>query len=183
MMSVHYSDQKALSSSQAKREVLQLFFDLVRLHAGARAALDGAGATLPFGTFTWEDLACLHHHHTTRPSFMDPLPPPPTCPCLISRRLSWVHPQLRASSRCRTISRRRNAARLGSRRISVPRKTRARRKTRKHAGGKHALTHHRESATARNREATRSFREPSHLDLHVAGSLASGGLLPSPSSS
>ena len=72
LMSVHYSDQRALSSAQAKRQVLQLFFDLVRQHEGARAALDGTGATLPLGTFTWEELARLHHQTTTRPSLHEP---------------------------------------------------------------------------------------------------------------
>ena len=67
-MSVHYSDQRALSSSQAKREVLQLFFDLARHHVGARGVLENSGAGLPTGTFTWKDLARLHHQHTTHPS-------------------------------------------------------------------------------------------------------------------
>ena len=71
-MSVHYSDQRALSSAQAKREVLQLFFDLAARHPGARAALQETGTLVQPGAFTWEDLAHLHHQSNQPPPAPSP---------------------------------------------------------------------------------------------------------------
>ena len=83
LMSVHYSDQKALSSAEAKREVLDLFFCLVRRHAAAQAALDGKGSMLAPGTFSWEDLARLNHVCThTLPRTAPPIPSPTPLPLL-----------------------------------------------------------------------------------------------------
>ena len=77
LMSVHYSDQRALSSAQAKREVLQLFFDLAARHPGASAALQTPGTFVQPGAFTWEDLAHLHHHATQPAHTPSPLAPHP----------------------------------------------------------------------------------------------------------
>ena len=60
-MSLHYSDEKALASSEAKREVLTYFFHLIQGHRIAGAVLQGDSTFLPKGAFTWEDVAQLHH--------------------------------------------------------------------------------------------------------------------------
>ena len=92
MMSVHYSDQKALASAQAKRQVLQEFFGLLSSHPAAAAALSGT-AQMPRGSLTWEHVATLHHQHTTT-SASPPAPLPlrqvprrsPTPPVLLHAR-------------------------------------------------------------------------------------------------
>ena len=60
LMSIHYSDQRALASAEAKREVLSLFFRLVRHHADTCSASSGSGQP---DSFTWEQLANLNHTH------------------------------------------------------------------------------------------------------------------------
>ena len=59
-MSLHYSDEKALASCEAKREVLDLFMHLIQGHKSAMAALSGKGTYLQKDAFSWEDLARLH---------------------------------------------------------------------------------------------------------------------------
>ena len=63
MMSVHYSDQRALASAQAKRQVLQCFFALARAHPAAASAIQG-GSCLSHGSFTWEHVAQLQQLHS-----------------------------------------------------------------------------------------------------------------------
>ena len=74
-MSLHYADEKALASGEAKRLVLHHFFDLAKSHDLAAKTLTGEVDLIPQGGFTWEDLARLHraqasasasiplHHH------------------------------------------------------------------------------------------------------------------------
>ena len=69
LMSVHYSDQRALASAEAKRDVLSLFFRLVQHHAETCSASSSSGQ--PY-SLTWEQLANLNHTHQHHPS---PAPP------------------------------------------------------------------------------------------------------------
>ena len=80
IMSVHYSDQKALASAQAKRQVLQCFFSLISSHPAAAAALSG-GPPLPRGALSWEHIALLQHQHATITA-----PTPTTSPAIHHKR-------------------------------------------------------------------------------------------------
>ena len=122
-MSVHYSDQRALASSQAKREVLQLFFDLARHHVGAREILDKTGGMLPTGTFTWEDLARLHHQYTTRTALSPNTHPPLTHPPAAQEQLALQdqgRDRGREGRRARSKSKKDKKARKRAARESTP---------------------------------------------------------------
>ena len=73
LMSVHYSDQRALASAEAKREVLKRFFQLVQ-SSEKMGMPSGSSHERQLSTLTWDQLASLNHQHQHQPS---PSPPPP----------------------------------------------------------------------------------------------------------
>lgn len=58
-MSLHYSDERALSSGEVKRQALEHFFHIAAHHPQAAACLDGKIPSLPKGSFTWQEVAQL----------------------------------------------------------------------------------------------------------------------------
>ena len=62
-MSVHYSDQKALTSGLVKHRVLNELFQALEHIPGAKAIIHGGTDVLPVGSVSWEVLAGLHRDH------------------------------------------------------------------------------------------------------------------------
>ena len=60
-MSLHYSDEQALSSCVAKVRVLSRFFEVAALHPQAAAVLDGSALLLEAPAFDWKVFASLAH--------------------------------------------------------------------------------------------------------------------------
>ena len=60
-MSLHYSDEQALSSCVAKEKVLARFFEVAALHPQAAAVLDGNLPSLEAAAFDWKAFAALAH--------------------------------------------------------------------------------------------------------------------------
>ena len=56
-MSLHYSDERALSSCEVKRRALTQLLQIAERHPQASACLMGILPFLPKGAFTWEDIA------------------------------------------------------------------------------------------------------------------------------
>ena len=67
LMSVHYSDQRALASAEAKREVLTRFFHLVQ-SSGKLSLPSGSSQPWQLITLTWDQLASLGHQQQHQPS-------------------------------------------------------------------------------------------------------------------
>ena len=83
-MSLHYSDEKALASAEAKREVLAYFFHLIQGHSTASAVLSGNGTFMPREALTWEEFAQLHHVQVAAqhgPRSLASFTCGPTCSC------------------------------------------------------------------------------------------------------
>ena len=60
-MSLHYSDEQALSSCVAKVKVLEKLFEVAALHPQAAAVLNGGLPGLEAAAFDWKDFAAIAH--------------------------------------------------------------------------------------------------------------------------
>ena len=60
VMSVHYSDVKALASGQAKARVLDAFVKACSHHPAVRSIMSGTPAHVPPGTLTWGTVSHAH---------------------------------------------------------------------------------------------------------------------------
>ena len=58
-MSLHYSDEQALSSCEAKRKVLELFAQVSSRHPQVAAIIAGEDIQVQRGTLTWQEFAKL----------------------------------------------------------------------------------------------------------------------------
>ena len=75
IMSLHYADEKALASGEAKRLVLHNF-RFSKSHDLAAKTLTGEVDSIPQGGPTWEDLARLHRAQASTSASIPPAPPP-----------------------------------------------------------------------------------------------------------
>ena len=66
-MSLHYSDERALSSCEVKRRALTHLLQQAEHHPQAAACLRGQLPFLQRGSFTWKDIA-VHVSSSTSPS-------------------------------------------------------------------------------------------------------------------
>ena len=71
-MSLHYSDEQALSSCVAKEKVLARFFEVAALHPQAAAVLDGSLPSLEAAAFDWKDFAALAHSNLPNQTLTSP---------------------------------------------------------------------------------------------------------------
>ena len=62
-MSVHYADQKALSSGLVKVRAVTELFAALDFIPEAKAIIDGGSALLPVGSISWDLVAGLHRDH------------------------------------------------------------------------------------------------------------------------
>ena len=60
LMSVHYSDEKALASGQAKQRVLDAFVAACSHHPAVQLILASRPAQVPLDQLTWEEVGAIH---------------------------------------------------------------------------------------------------------------------------
>ena len=65
-MSVHYSDQRALSSGMVKMKAVTELFAALDHIPDAKAILDGGSKLLPAGSISWELVAGIHRDHIAK---------------------------------------------------------------------------------------------------------------------
>ena len=124
-MSLHYSDEQALSSCVAKAKVLTRFFEVAALHPQAAAVLAGSLPALEAFAFDWKVFASLAHPNPpTRPltSHHHLLHLRQHCPSSLpaGRSPSWTH-SIRRTRRTRRRRRERTRRARKRRRTRAPR--------------------------------------------------------------